>query len=173
MKKILFILLLCPFISPAQKSLGRYENDTLYTSNGFKIYKGQTLQFGKATGSAGRFRYVNIKNDVPPAALANNTIVVKRMKNFGISALGNGYIEIIGTMKFSDGSKGYVDIHMAFDKVMESLPGFQGELIVPEEFRNKQKLSVADEISKLNKLYMDGIITKEQFEEQKAILLKQ
>jgi hypothetical protein len=43
---------------------------------------------------------------------------------------------------------------------------------VPDEYRNKPTASIADEIKKLNKLYSDGIITKEQFEEQKKKLLE-
>ncbi len=173
MKKLLFTLLLYPLISIAQKPIPRYENDTLYTTSGFKIYKGQTLYFGKGTGSSGRFRYVNIKSETASAVLANNSIVVKKMKNFGISVLGNGYIEIIGNITFKDGSKGYIDIHMAFDRAIENSPNLPSELIVPDEYRNKQKISIADEINKLNKLYQDGLLTKEEFEAQKKKLLEQ
>jgi hypothetical protein len=173
MKKLLSCLLICPLISIAQKPLPRYENDTLYTTSGYKIYKGQTLQFGKGTRSDGRFRYVNIKSETFSAALANNSIVIKKMKNFGISALGNGYIEIIGSIKFKDGSKGFIDIHMAFDRAIENSPDLPSELIVPDEFRNKPKGSIAEEIKRLNELYKDGILTKEEFEAQKKKLLEQ
>lgn len=60
--------------------------------------------------------FVNIKSETTNAALTNNSIVIKKMKNFGISVPGNGYIEIIGTLKFKDGSKGYIDIRMDFDR---------------------------------------------------------
>ena len=50
MKKLLMILLLCPLLLTAQNILPRFENDTLYTSSGYKIYKGLTLQFGNGTG---------------------------------------------------------------------------------------------------------------------------
>ena len=139
MKKLLFLLLLLPTILFAQKSTGAFVNDTLYTSTGFKIYKGQTLHFGTGKGGNGKFMYVNIKNDISYKSLINNSIVVKKLKNFGISALGNGYIEIIGTIIFKDGSKGGVDIHMAFDHVLEDYPHSPPELIVPEEFRIKLK----------------------------------
>jgi len=46
-------------------------------------------------------------------------------------------------------------------------------LIVPDEFRNKQNGSIADEIGKLNKLYKEGTLTKEEFEAQKKKLLDQ
>lgn len=139
MKKIVVLLFVFPVTLFAQRSTGTFVNDTLYTSTGFKIYKGMTLHFGTGKGEDGKFRYVNIKNDVSYKSLVNNSIVVKKMKNFGISVLGNGYIEIIGTIVFKDGSKGYVDIHMAYDHVLEDYPRSPPELIIPEEFRIKLK----------------------------------
>jgi hypothetical protein len=169
MKQLFFILLFSPLLSTAQKNVPRYEYDTLYTSCGYKIYKGQTLHFGKGTGNDGRLRFVNSKNGVPDSKLINNSIVVKKMKNFGISALGNAYIEIIGSIIYKDGSKGGIDIHMAFDNAIKGFGGLPGELIVPDEFKYKENTS--DEINKLYKLYLDGIITKEEFEKQKQKLL--
>jgi hypothetical protein len=171
MKKLLTLLLCIPLFATAQKSESRYENDTLYTTSGFKIYKGQTLHFGKGTRPDGKFRFINIKSDLSSYSLANNSIVVKKLKNYGISVLGNGYIEIVGTITFKDGSKGYIDIHMAFDRAIENSLNLPSELLVPDEFRNKKRLSVADEIIKLNKLYEDGILSKEEFETQKKKLL--
>ncbi len=170
--KIFIAILLCtPLLCVAQQPQPKFENDTLYTASGYKIYKGLTLHFGKGTRTNGKFRFVNIKTDIASASLTNNSIVVKKMKNYGISVLGNGYITIIGTIKYKDGSKGSVDIHMAFDRAIENSPNLPSELIVPDEYRNKKILSVADEIKKLNNLYEDGIITKEEFEVQKKKLL--
>ena len=134
MKKILLLILVCPLFSSAQKIAPKYEHDTLYTSSGYKIYKGQTLQIGSPTSESGRFRYINIKSDTKTKSLVNRAVTVIKMKNYGISVLGNGYIEIIGTIIFNDGSKGYVDLHIAFDKAIGGSPG---EIIVPEEFRDK------------------------------------
>ena len=173
MNKLLLALLLSPLFSPAQRSLSRFANDTLYTSSGFKIYKGQTLQFGKGSRPDGKFRFVNIKSEATSFTLSNNSIIIKKLKNYGISVLGNGYIEIIGKIIFKDGSKGSIDIHMAFDKAIEGDDESPGELIVPDEFKLWHKHSVADELIKLNKLYQDGVITKEEFEAQKKKLLDQ
>ena len=57
MNKLLFILLLCPLISSAQKFLPRFENDTLYTSSGYTIYKGQILHLANGTAAAGYFKF--------------------------------------------------------------------------------------------------------------------
>jgi len=173
MKTAFLIVLILPTVLFAQKSTGEFVNDTLYTSSGFKIYKGLTLHFGTGKGEDGKFRYVNIKNDVSYRSLINNSIVVKKMKNFGISSLGNGYIEIIGKITFKDGSKGLIDIHMAFDHVLEETPRSPAELIVPEEFKIKQVENATAELERLYKLYQDGAITKEEYEIQKKKLIKE
>lgn len=173
MKTILFALLLSPLFSMAQRSQSKYENDTLFTSCGFKIYKGQTLYFGKGTNQNGTFRYINIKSQATSFSLTNNSIVVKKLKNYGISVLGNGYIEIVGSIVYKDGSKGWIDIHMAFDRAIENNPNLPSELTVPAEYRGKDLGSTAQEIERLNKLYKDGVITKEEFEAQKKKLLEQ
>ena len=87
--------------------------------------------------------------------------------------LGNGYIEIVGYFTFKDGSKGFIDIHMAFDKAIEDAPDMPSELIVPDEYRNKKTGRVADEIEKLNKLFQQGVLTKDEFEARKKKLLEQ
>ena len=173
MKCFLLLLLLIPAAVIAQPAHPRFVNDTLYTSSGFKIYKGQTLHFGKGTGRDGKFKYISIKSETSFSSLMDNSIVIKKLKNYGISVLGNGYIEIIGHIVFKDGSKGSVDIHMAFDRAIEDDPAVPSELIVPDEYRNKRKSIVADEIEKLEKLYKKGTLTKEEFEAQKKKLLEQ
>ena len=172
MKKIIFILLLCPFFTSAQKNVPRFENDTLYTTSGFKIYKGQTLHFGKGSSRTGNYRFINIKMGATSGSLANSTMLVKELKNFGISVLYNGYIEIIGTITFKDGSKNYLDIHMAFDRAIENSMKVISELIVPNEFRNKERGNISDEILKLYKLYLNGDLTEEEYEDQKKKILE-
>jgi hypothetical protein len=134
MKKILLLILALPFVSAAQNK-PRFENDTLYTSCGYKIYIGQTLQFGKAMGWDG-FRYITVKNGVRARSLENNSIVVKDISGFDVSSLGNYYIDIKGSIIYKDGSKGVAIIHIAFEHAISKLlPGIIGELIVPDEFR--------------------------------------
>ncbi|HMK03176.1 MAG TPA: SHOCT domain-containing protein [Ferruginibacter sp.] len=172
MKRLLFILLLYPFILPAQKTLPRFENDTLFTSSGFKIYKGLTLKFGKGSGRNGAFRFINIKNGATQISLANASMVIKELKNYGISIFYNGYIEITGTITFKDGSKGYLDIHMAFDRAIENSLKLTSELAVPDEFRNRPGGNISDEIMKLYKLYKQGDLTEEEYEDQKKKILE-
>lgn len=173
MKRSLFIFLFLPFLATAQQTAPRYENDTLYTTCGYKIYEGQILHFGKGAGRKGKFKAVNIKDGATSWSLANASIVVKELKNFGISSLGNGYIQIIGTIIFKDASKGYVDIHMAFDKAIENSPESPAELIVPAEFSTAPKKTIEGEIEKLYKLYKSGAINKTEYEAQKKKLVEE
>jgi len=172
MKKILLFFLLSPIVLSAQKLVPRFENDTLYTTSGYKIYEGQILTFAEGTGKKGNFRYINIKGGISDSKLTNMSVVVKQLSNFTISALGNGYIRILASITYEDGSSGEINFNMAFDRAIESFPGLPSELVVPDEFKAKKK-SVADEISKLYKLYQDSILTKQEFETQKKKLLDQ
>ena len=128
MIKLLILFLFMPVLSSAQKPLPRFENDTLYTTSGFRIYKGQTLQFGIGIRKRGAFKYINIKTDHSSSSLAGNNFIVNRLTNFGVSQLNNSYIEIKASITFRDGSKGGIDIHIAIDSAINS-----SELIVPEE----------------------------------------
>lgn len=147
-----------------------FEGDTLFTSCGYKIYKGQTLQFGIATGNRDKFRYVNIKNKVPHMMLQKQQVKVKELKDFGISALGNGYITIIGTLIVNNNERGPIEIHMAFDHAIENIPGVPSELVVPDEFRNRLKADPQEEVKRLEDLYRNGIITREELEMHKKKL---
>ncbi|HNA02194.1 MAG TPA: hypothetical protein PLN49_15085, partial [Ferruginibacter sp.] len=68
MIRFLFLFLICPLMTNAQVSQPRFENDTLYTSSGYTIYKGRVLQLANGTSDAGYFRFVKfhtsmIRND--------------------------------------------------------------------------------------------------------------
>jgi hypothetical protein len=173
MRRLLFILLLCPLMSGAQDPKPSYQNDTLYTTCGYKIYKGQTLYFGKGTGKHGRFRYISIKNDIAAASLIDNSIVVKEMKNVIISPLDVGYVDIIGSISFKDGSKGIIEIQIAYDNAIENVPGLPSELAVPPEFRNSSRVILHQKLNKLFKLFVSGAISKAAYEAEKNKLLEQ
>lgn len=173
MKKLLFSLLLCPLLLTAQNLLPRFENDTLYTSSGYKIYKGKTLQFGNGTGDNGNFRFIDIRDGQTSYGLANRSFVVKKLKYFNYSVWRISSIVLTGAFIFKDGSKNFMEIMLIFDKAIENELELPSELIVPAEFRNKQILSIAWEIRRLYELYKKGDISKENFELQKKKLLEQ
>ncbi|MFZ1785470.1 MAG: SHOCT domain-containing protein [Ferruginibacter sp.] len=171
MKSSLFLFLLLPFSSTAQHGLPRLENDTVYSTSGFKIYKGMTLYFNKGSGRHGKYKHINIKSKGSYTSLAGSSMLVTEMKNFGISIFYNGYIELIGAITYKDGSQGYLDIHMSFDRAIENNPKLISELQVPDEYRNKARGNISDAIIKLYKLYRDGDLTEEEYEDQKQKIL--
>lgn len=148
-------------------NLPSLENDTLYTSCGYSIYKGRLLSFGNASNRGHRFRYVNLKNDYSHRSLENRQLRVKEVRDFGISVLGNNYITIIGTLIVNNTDRVDVEIHMAFDYAIENIPGIPGELIVPDEFRNRLKRNPKRELERLEDLRQAGIISKEELEMHK------
>ncbi|MBK9484671.1 MAG: hypothetical protein IPO01_05515 [Chitinophagaceae bacterium] len=79
MKKFVSILLLCPLISMAQKPGSRFENDTLYTSSGYKIYKGQIIQLASGTGENSKFRFIKYNSgpNLEAGRFQNTSILVK------------------------------------------------------------------------------------------------
>lgn len=201
MKKIFFTLIFCPLFSSAQTTLPRFENDTLYTSGGFKIFEGKILQLGKGTDAAGYFRFLKFhsrmgRNDT--YTLQNGTLLVNKLKSYKYANPDDNSIRISGTVTYTDGKKADIDILLNFERATENYDGLASELIVPEEFKNKRaatvtkepqkqtvtdeikkqpvaddikKLLVADEIKKLFDLYKAGALTKEEYETQKKKLL--
>ena len=69
------------------KGFPRFDNNTRYTTTEFTIYKRETLHFAKGTGRNRNFRFVNIKSETNKASLENNSIIAKKMKNYGICSL--------------------------------------------------------------------------------------
>jgi Short C-terminal domain len=171
MKYLFALALFCPALLKAQKGLPRFENDTLYTTSGYKIYKGQTLYFGKGSSRTGYYRFINIKTGAVARQLATSSFLVKELKNFGISIFYNGYIELTGTITFKDGTQNFLDIHVSFDHAIENDPKLVSELNVPDEFRNKPGGNISDEIMKIYKQYVDGDLTEEEYEAMKKKIL--
>ncbi len=143
MKQFVLFILLCPLLLAAQDKNHRFENDTLYTSSGFKIYKGQTLHFGKTANDFIGFRYINLKN-VRAASVENNSAVVKELSDYGFSPTGSATINIKAAIFYRDGSKGVISFRLAFDLAIGSrLPGTSSELIVPEVYRISKEQAMA------------------------------
>ncbi|MFZ1370219.1 MAG: SHOCT domain-containing protein [Ferruginibacter sp.] len=201
MKKLLFTILLFPLFSTAQNYLPRFENDTLTTTTGYKIYKGQILQLAGGTSAAGYFKYIKFhpglaKNNT--FSLQNSRLLVNKLRNYKNAGGDDISIRIQGIVTYADGKKEETDIIMNFEKAIAGSGGLPAELTVPEAFKtslpqtmvaetkkqpaaaepkkgkaadNIKDLLVADEIKKLFELYQAGALTKEEFETQKKKLL--
>ncbi len=176
MLRLIFTLLLSPLMSTAQEALDpkpSFENDTLYTTCGYKIYVGRTLQIGNGTGKKGKFRHITITNSIAYSSLANNSILVREIKNVKISPLDAGSVDLTGTIVFKDSSISTVLLQLNFDKAIENEPHLPSELIVPAEFRNSSRVMLHQKLNKLFKLYVSGALNKTDYEAQKKKLLSE
>lgn len=170
MKKLLFVLLLFPFLSIAQGPASKFENDTLYTASGYKIYKGSIIEFNHGTERYGRFKYVSPKNGILSTSLIGNTVTVDSFKKYWVSALNNGYIIFDGRLKRKDGTIDYIVLQMAFDRAIENSPVIPSEIKVPDEFRNKYRRDLEREKLFLYNMYKDKVIKKAVYQDMKKKL---
>jgi Short C-terminal domain len=201
MKKIFALLLLLPMAAVSQNNAARFENDTLYSTGGYMIYKGQTLNLAKGTSAAGYFKHLKFHSSMSRTdtyTMQHSTVLVNRLRNFKVQ--GDRYtIRINGMATLSDGRKTEVDMIMDVENAMAGTDGLAAELTVPAEYVSRRtipaatpkpgkqpeenndrqeaapadlrKLLVADEIKKLFDLFKAGALTKEEFESQKKKLL--
>ena len=170
MKLLLFTLLLCPLLSNAQAPSPKYENDTLYTASGYKIYRGHTIEFANGMERYGRFKFVSVKNNILSTSLTNCSVIVKEFKKYWVSGLNNGYIIFDGYLIRKEGTRDYIILQMAFDRAIENSPILPSEIKVPDEFKNKYKRDLERESLFLYNIYQDKVITKAQYKEMKKKL---
>ena len=181
MKKIALLFLLSFFTAKsfsqnAESSLPKMVGDTLYTSYGYKITVGQDIKLGTGSNLNGDFKYISASNSPFPHAPNARQVV--------LHSNSNGHIAKVKKIKREGNSrKGYV-YHLAlgtgdvinYECDIESAIA-SGEIVVPDKYKPKtatsstQPVSVADELTKLKKLYDDSVITKDEFEAQKKKLL--
>jgi hypothetical protein len=157
MKNLLFVIILSPLLSFAQrfappivnktvneiniekKAFPRLEGDTLYASSGYKMYPGQILHIGLGTGKDGGFRFLKIRTGYGSSRMAGASVLIEKVSDLRTSTVGNLYILIEGTITFKDGSQAEIALNTSFDKALEDRPGLPSELIVPDEFKVKNK----------------------------------
>jgi len=180
---LIYILCAVSFIAKAQQpSSPRIENDSLYTSSGMVVGKGQKIKLGLGTMPDGNFKFIRINSssifhnseigNYNSGYNANNVnsmnrrqsgreFTVIRLEKRGDDEHGyTYYVVVAGTPRYE------VDIENAIAS---------GELVGP--YRNKTALaipfSVADELGKFKKLLDEGLLTNEEFVAQKKKLLSQ
>lgn len=176
MKQILFLILLSPLFSHAQEILPRFVNDTLYTSGGYKIYKGSVLKLGKGSVKNGKkfqfIKYADAGVHLSGYDYNNTTITVRKLYDYKMSGLGNRYISVVGTMTYKDGSTTRIDVDINFDRAINNSDGLPGEILVPEEFRIAKNPLPVNELERLFKLYQEGGLTREEYEALKKKLIE-
>jgi len=194
MRKFILILTAVTITSTAFSQVGdttlpRLVKDTLFTTSSYKIVVGQDINLGTGSTPDGDFKFIrrnssgfgtmmimtdNNSYNKSQLSLPRN-MAGHKGKVAKIVTRGNKKIGITYEPLITFGSGRYeIDV----DNAIAS-----GEIIVPDEFKPKlktastvvevkQQASIADELTKLKKLYDDGVLTKEEFEAQKKKLLE-
>ena len=194
MKKILTaltfsLIFLNAFSQDKDSTLPKLVDDTLFTTSGYKIVVGQDINLGTGSTPDGDFKFIrrnssgfgtmmvmtdnnsyNKSQLSLPRNMAGHKRKVVKIVTRGNKKIGKTYEPLI-----TFGSGRYeIDV----DNAIAS-----GEIVVPDEFKPKpkvtttvvevkQQVSVADELIKLKKLFDDGVLTKEEYEAQKKKLLE-
>lgn len=181
-------LILISFISFAQSSeLPKYENDTLYTKSGYKIYVGQELNIGTGSTPDGDFKFIRRNSTGFGTIMATTNNNAYNKSEFSLPRNMSGHKgNVVKIVKRGSKSMGFTFEPLVtfgigkYEIDVENAISY-GELSVPDEFKPKTKaivvevkqpVSVADELIKLIKLKDDGILTQEEYDTQKKKLLE-
>ncbi|MFB6453758.1 SHOCT domain-containing protein [Chitinophaga sp. Hz27] len=194
MKRNLFFVCCCSMIAVAGYAqdggslLPKIENDTLFTTSGFTLARGQEVKMGVGSMPDGDFKFIRVNaasffayhSTSGYQGLANQANALPRsqsglvFKIKAIEARGDRKHGYVYYAKFGWAMRNYeIDVENAIAT---------GELTVPDEYKpkgkgltatvdNKPAVSVADELTKLKKLLDDGVLTQEEYNQQKKKLL--
>lgn len=172
MKHVLTLLLLGAGLTAQAQILGKSIPEYT-TTRGTIFHKGDTIRLALGTDIGGRFKYVA----VPPnfllnarplpfdATYANQRLVIKDIRV--LMPINRGTSRTVAIVP-TDAFNGHVDMDAAEEA---------GEIVTAHNRPTRSALqapgmSVADELLKLKKLQEAGVITQQEFEAQKAKLLK-
>lgn len=168
------------FVLQAQNDLPRFDNDTLYTTSGFKITEKQMLKLGMGSTPDGSFKFIRI-NSASLFGYTSSNPNGANNANAGPRTLSGHEYKVLRIEKRGNKKNGYVYYCL--------LPGFPryeidvenaiavGEIAVPVEFKSGSKnqslpaQSLGDELKKLKDLFDAGALTKDEYDAAKKKLL--
>lgn len=191
MKKSLLIVVTCLLSIEAisqenDTSASRLVNDTLFTKSGYKIVIGDKVKIGTGSTPDGDFKFIRRNSTGFGTALIMTNDNSYNKSQLSLPRNMAGYnAEVVkfvvrGTRKIGFRYEPLVTLGSGRYEIDLENAIASGELIVPDEFNpklkskvdSKQQLSVADELTKIKKLYDDGVLTKEEYEALKKKLLE-
>jgi hypothetical protein len=185
MKKLVLIFALFIFGIHFSQTPSRFENDTLTTSTGFKVYEGLDLKIGTGSMNDGDFKFIrtnanslfNYHSNTGYQGLANQansfrrsnsglTFKVKKIMTRGSKKNGFVYYAKIGN--------GMINYEVDLENAIRS-----EEIIIPEEFMPKQKSqnqpseSKYDQLKKIKELKDSGVLSEKEFQKEKDKIMLQ
>lgn len=190
-KAVLNREILCPFefsLVP-QHRVSRYSKDTVFTSVGYAIGVGQKIKLGAGSNVDGDFKFIRINSN--SAFHYTSTTGDRRGANSANSApssIAGLQFKVVRVERRGTRNNGTTD-YLIVNSLAGSLLRYEidieravkfGEVELPKEYQSaptasttiiQQAPSVADELLKLKKLKDEGILTEDEFQEQKKKLL--
>lgn len=179
MKKLLLAFTLFIFGISFSQTPPKFENDTLTTSTGFKVYEGLDLKIGTGSMNDGDFKFIrtnasslfNYSSTTGYQGLANQansfrrsnsglTFKVKKIMPRGSKKNGYVYYVKIGS--------GLINYEMDIENAIKS-----AEIIIPDEFIPKEKSQIQnletkyDKLKKIKELKDSGVLSEEEFQKEK------
>ena len=148
MKKLSFLFLALITITKSfsqdnNSELPRMDNDTLFTSSGYKVVNGQDVKLGTGSLPYGDFKYITISSSSWLTAGSTNQeavgrkwnghlFKVKKVRKEGTKKRGFTFYLILG-------GGNIVNYECDIESAIAS-----GEIVVPEEYKPKQKAVVVE-----------------------------
>lgn len=185
MKKVFVIFTLLVFGIYYSQKTPKFQNDTLTTSIGFKVYEGLDLKIGTGSMNDGDFKFIrtnasslfNYYSTTGYQGLANQANSFKR-NNSGLTfkvkkimPRGNKRNGFVYYAKIGSGMINYeLDIENAIK---------YRELVLPEEFMPTEKLqnkgseTKYDQLKKIKELKDSGVLSEEEFQKEKNKIMLQ
>jgi|GEM_PF-1151590 len=184
-----FFVLTSAFSQDNDSALPRIDKNTLYSTTGYKIAENQYVKIGTGSTPDGDFKFIRINSESVFAynsttryqGLENSANAFPRSQaglKFKIKAVEKRGNKKRGYVYYAKIGRGLINYEIDVDNAIAA-----GELVVPDEFKPKskaapvvvevkQQFSVADELTKLKKLFDDAVLTSEEYEIQKKKLLE-
>ncbi|QES88817.1 SHOCT domain-containing protein [Rhizosphaericola mali] len=179
-KLIAVLFAAMPFVVFSQT----FENDTLTSSTGFKVYKGLELKLGHGSQPNGMFSYIQWNQSSFLSVMSATSDQTYNRNQSELNKNASGSIAIVKKIvKRQSIYKPIVSIkgrgtswEIDLESAIES-----GEVVVPDEYKPKKVLNVkvegatdlADQLKKLKDLKDQGILSEDEFNKAKAKLLNQ
>lgn len=185
MKQVLLIFTLLIFGISYSQTAPKFENDTLTTSTGFKVYEGLDLKIGTGSMNDRDFKFIrtnassmfNYSSTTGYQGLANQANSFKRSNSgltFKVRKIMTRGSKKNGFVYYAKIGNGIMNYEIDLENAIKS-----GELIVPEEFLPKEKTqhlnseTKYDKLKKIKDLKDSGVLSEEEFQKEKDKIMSE
>ncbi|MBO2546124.1 SHOCT domain-containing protein [Salegentibacter sp. BDJ18] len=162
MKKLFTLLLILLFTTTYAQRLDSYE-----ASNGIVYKPGDTVQLGMGSGMQGSFVHLQLGG----WAAGSSTQIGANYSNLGvvIKKIKKGKLKGIEKVYFVVGGGNITNYNLMIEEAIQSCE------VTPCPNQSTNSVSSEDKydkLAKIKKLFDDGVLTEEEFEAEKAKILK-